>query len=181
MANQRSVEGPSDLERAVETGMMTGMVAAVPMGMFAMTAAATYQHLGFFTPMYRIAAVLDPTSLLVSLQEADAGSPFYFDPQPMFAGGAMHLALGGFFGVVFALLARSLRVRGPAALAAGVGYGLAVMALMGLVVLPLVADLLGGGRLVGDAASIVGWPTFAAWHVLYGLALGVWTLARPWP
>jgi len=174
-------EGLSSLERAIEAGILAGMMAAVPIGLFAAITAATYQRAGFFTPMYRIAAVLDPTSLLASTAEAAAGSPFFFDPQPLFSGGAMHLAIGGFFGVVFALLARTLRWRGRAAVLAGVLYGLAVAALMGLVVLPLAADLLGGGRLVGDAASIVGWPTFAAGHALYGLTLGTWTMARPWP
>jgi len=181
MAADRRVEGVSSLERAIEAGILAGMVAAVPMGLFATIAAATYQHMGFFTPMYRIAAVLDPTSMLVSMQEADTGSPFYFDLQPLVAGSAMHLAIAGFFGVVFALLARSLGIRGPVALPAGVLHGLAVMALMGLVVLPLAADLLGGGRAIADTASIVGWPTFTVGHVLYGLTLGAWTVARPWP
>jgi hypothetical protein len=125
--------------------------------------------------MYRIAAVLDPLPLEASLEEAAASSPsFYFYPQPMFAGFAVHLAIGGFFGILFVALARALRVRGPVSLAAGALYGLAVAALMGLVVLPVAADALGGGRQVAEAASIVGWPTFAAWHVVYGLGLGTW-------
>jgi len=168
------------VERAIETGMMAGMAAAVPMGIFAMIASATWQHAGFYTPMYRIASVLDPLPLEASLEEAAAGSPsFYFYPQPMFAGFAVHLAIGGFFGVLFVVLVRALRVRGPVALAAGVLYGLAVAALMGLVLLPLAADQLGGGRQIAEAASIVGWPTFAAWHLVYGLGLGTWILLRP--
>jgi len=63
--------------------------------------------------------------------------------------------------------------------AAGVLYGLGVAALMGLVLLPLGAELLGGGRQIAEAASIVGWPTFAAWHLLYGLGLGTWRLLWP--
>jgi len=182
MLGNRDVQGPPLIERVIEAGILAGMVAAVAMGIFAATASASYLQMGFYTPMYRIAAVLDPTSMLVSLQEAEAGSPsFYFDLQPLVAGTAMHLAIAGFFGVVFALLARGLRVRGPAALPAGILYGLAVMALMGLVVLPLAADLLGGGPPIADAASIVGWPTFAAEHVLYGLTLGGWTVIRPLP
>ena len=168
------------VERAIETGMMAGMAAAVPMGIFAMIASATWQRAGFYTPMYRIASVLDPLPLEASLEEAAAGSPsFYFYPQPMFAGFAVHLAIGGFFGVLFVVLVRALRVRGPASVAAGVLYGLGVAALMGLVLLPLGAELLGGGRQVAEAASIVGWPTFAAWHLLYGLGLGTWRLLWP--
>ncbi|HZA80622.1 MAG TPA: hypothetical protein VFC13_04015, partial [Actinomycetes bacterium] len=121
--------------------------------------------------------------LQASLEEAAADFPsFYFYPQPMFAGAAVHLGIGGFFGVLFVLLVRGqwARLRGaPVRLAAGVLYGLAVAALMGLVVLPVAADTLGGGRQIAETASIVGWPTFAAWHVVYGLGLGVWAARRP--
>jgi hypothetical protein len=177
MAQDSGTKGLAGVERAIETGMLAGMAAALPMGLFALIASATWQHAGFYTPMYRIASVLDPLPLQASLEEAAASWPsFYFYPQPMFAGAAVHLAIGGFFGVLFVLLIRGqrARLRGPAAVAAGVLYGLAVAALMGLVVLPVAADALGGGRQVAEAASIVGWPTFAAWHVVYGLGLGTW-------
>ena len=180
MAQQGGTTRLAGVERVIETGMMAGMAAAVPMAIFAMIASATWQRAGFYTPMYRIASVLDPLPLEASLEEAAAGSPsFYFYPQPMFAGFAVHLAIGGFFGVLFVVLVRALRVRGPASLAAGVLYGLAVAALMGLVLLPLAAEQLGGGRQIAEAASIVGWPTFAAWHLLYGLGLGIWMALRP--
>jgi uncharacterized membrane protein YagU involved in acid resistance len=180
MAQQRGTTRLAGVERAIETGMMAGMAAAVPMGIFAMVASATWQHAGFYTPWYRIAAVLDPLPLQASLEEAATDRPsFYFYPQPMFAGLAVHLAIGGFFGVLFVLLVRAVGVRGRVALAVGVAYGLAVGALMGLVLLPLAADLLGAGRQIGEAASIVGWPTFAAWHCIYGLGLGAWTMVRP--
>lgn len=180
MAQQGGTTRLAGVERAIETGMMAGMAAAVPMGLFAMIASATWQRAGFYTPMYRIASILDPLPLEASLEEAAAGSPsFYFYPQPMFAGAAVHLAIGGFFGVLFVALVRALRVRGPASLAAGVLYGLAVAALTGLALLPLAAEQLGGGRQIAEAASIVGWPTFAAWHLVYGLGLGTWTLLRP--
>lgn len=181
MTQGSETKGLAGVERAVETGMLAGMAAALPMGIFAMIASATWQHAGFYTPTYRIASVLDPLPLEASLEEAAASTPsFYFYPQPMFAGFAVHLAIGGVFGVLFVLLTRSLqeRLRGPAALAAGVLYGLAVAALMGLALLPLAADALGGGRQVAEAAAIVGWPTFAAWHVVYGLGLGVWAARR---
>jgi uncharacterized membrane protein YagU involved in acid resistance len=180
MAQEGGTTRLAGLERAIETGMMSGMAAAVPMGIFAMIASASWQRAGFYTPWYRIASVLDPLPLQASLEEAATGSPsFYFYPQPMFAGFAVHLAIGGFFGVLFVLLVRALRVRGPVALAAGVLYGLVVAALMGLLLLPVAADQLGGGRQIAEAASIVGWPTFAVWHLLYGLGLGTWTLLRP--
>jgi hypothetical protein len=185
MAQDRQTKGLAGVERAVETGMLTGIAAALPMGLFMLVASATWQRAGFYTPMYRIASVLDPLPLQASLEEAAADFPsFYFYPQPMFAGAAVHLAIGGFFGVLFVLLVRGrwARLRGAQArLAAGVLYGLGVAALMGLVVLPVAADALGGGRQVAETASIVGWPTFAAWHVVYGLGLGAWAARQPEP
>jgi hypothetical protein len=169
----------SAVERTIELGMMAGMAAAVPMGIFALIASGTWQHAGVYTPVYRIAAMLDPAPLEVSLEEAAAGSSFFFDPQSFFSGGAVHLALGGFFGVFFALLRYRLRWRGRLALAAGVAYGLAVMALMALVVLPLAAAAVGAGSEIADTASITGWPTFIVAHLLYGLGLGIWAALRP--
>jgi len=158
---------------------MAGIVAAVPMGLLVMIAGATWQHEGFFTPVYRVVSILDPAPLATALQEAASGSLFYFDQQPMFAGGGAHLAVGCFFGAVFALLARALRPRGPAVLAAGAAYGLAVMAFMAFAGLPLIASVLGGGEVIRDLPGDLGWPTFAAAHLVYGLALGVWFLLRP--
>jgi hypothetical protein len=180
MAQQGGTTRLAGVERAIENGMMAGMAAAVPMAIFAMIASATWQRAGFYTPMYRISSVLDRLPLEASLEEAAASSPsFYFYPQPMFAGFAVHLAIGGVFGILFVALVRALRVRGPVNLAAGLLYGLAVAVFMGLAWLPVAAEWLGGGRQIAEAASIVGWPTFLAWHLIYGLGLGTWALLRP--
>jgi uncharacterized membrane protein YagU involved in acid resistance len=178
----RQEPGPGDVpavQRAMEAGIMAGLLAALPMGLLTMIASATWRHAGFFTPAYRVAAILDPNPLQASLEEAATGSAFYFDQQPMFAGGAAHLGVGCVFGVVFALLAYALRPRGPAALGAGVAYGLAVMAFMALAGLPLAERVLGGGEAISGLPGAVGWPTFVAVHVLYGLVLGGWLLLRP--
>jgi uncharacterized membrane protein YagU involved in acid resistance len=167
------------VQRALEAGIMAGMVAAVPMGLLVLIASATVEHDGFFTPIYRVVSMLDPAPLLVSLQEAATGSQVYFDQQPMFAGGAAHLAVGAFFGAVFALVARYLRPQGPAALAVGVAYGLAVMLFMAVAGLPLIALVLGGGEVITNMPSDLGWLTFGAAHALYGLVLGAWILWRP--
>jgi hypothetical protein len=82
------------MQRALEAGIMAGMVAAVPMGLLVLIASATVEHDGFFTPTYRVVSMLDPTPLLDSLQEAATGSQFYFDQQPMFSGGAAHPEVG---------------------------------------------------------------------------------------
>jgi hypothetical protein len=170
---------PPAAQRALEAGIMAGLAAAVPAGLLVMIATAAWRHEGFFTPAYRVVAVLDPGPLRVSLEEAAVGLPFYADQQPLVAGCGAHLAVGCFFGVVFALLARALRPRGLAALALGLAYGLAVMVFMALAGLPLIERLLGGGEAISGLPGALGWPVFAAGHVVYGLALGAWLLLRP--
>jgi hypothetical protein len=166
------------LEKTLEGGILAGMASAAVMALFAMVAAATYLDLGFYTPLYLVAAVVEPGPLVVSRGEAAAGYRFYLELGAAVAGLAVHLAIGAAFGAVFALLARGLRLRGPLALVAGAGYGLAVMALMGLLVLPATAGETAGGRLVADAPDLLGWPTFAAEHLVYGLGLGTWAALR---
>jgi hypothetical protein len=158
---------------------MAGMVAAAVMALFAMVAAAASLDLGFYTPLYQVTATVEPGPLLVSTRQAAAGSRFYLELGPALAGAAVHLMIGAGFGAVFALLVRALRLRGLLGLAAGAGYGLAVMALMGLVLLPAVADQTAGGQLIAEVPDTLGWPVFAGEHLLYGLALGVLLALRP--
>jgi hypothetical protein len=161
-----------DLERTLEAGILTGMAAGLPMALFMVIASATWGHAGAFTPFYRIAAILDPAAFEISRQEAATGSPFWFEPQTAVPGACVHLALAGFFGMLFALLARGGRGRRPAALAvAGGAWGLLVAVVM-VPVLRLAARVLGGGSLIADLPGQLGWPTYLAMHLLYGLVLG---------
>jgi hypothetical protein len=93
--------------------------------------------------------------------------------------GAIHLMVGGLFGAVFGLGVRAARLRGRA-VGAGILYGLVVMALMSVVVLPVAGRLSGAGEPISNLAGRVGWATFAAVHALFGLVLGLWVLVRPW-
>lgn len=71
--------------------------------MYAMVASATYQHHGFFTPLYHIASTfIAPTQLMTSMQHAMMGSTFYF-AGPAVLGAAIHMMTGAMYGVVFAL------------------------------------------------------------------------------
>jgi hypothetical protein len=150
---------------------MTGMVAAAVMALFSMVAAAA--DLGVYGRLYLVTAIVEPGPLEVSMAEAEAGTGAFLEVGGAAAGLAVHLAIGAGFGAVFALLARGLHLRGLAALAAGAGYGLAVMALMGLLVLPAAAGQTAGGQLIADAPRLLGWPVFAVEHLLYGLTLGL--------
>ena len=183
----------SSIDRILVPGILAGMVAAVPMGIFSMIAAATYQHRGFFTPMYHIASLLGDDTAARSLQEAASGDVFFFVPEPTIFGVAMHLVVGGFFGAIFAVVARVLlsrvepsRVEPSRALpsrasiiAVGVVYALLVMLLMSLVLVPAADAVLSGEERVSSFASVAGWGTFTIQHVIYGLVLGLWPVFRP--
>jgi len=168
----------SGIDRILIPGILSGMVAAVAMGIFAMIAAATYQHRGFFTPMYQITALLGDGTMGRSVQEAARGNMFLLVPEPMLFGVAMHLLIGGFFGGMFALVARavprrlSLFVVGPV-------FGLVVMVVMSFALVPLADAAMSGDRRVSSYAGLSGWWTFTSAHVIYGLVLGLWSVWRP--
>lgn len=161
-------------------GILAGLLGAVVMGMYAMIAHLTYKGAGFFTPLYHIAATFtDPKSMEVSMREAMAGRDFYFDAGPATLGLAVHMMTGAAWGALFGLLAVGLTRLG--AVVAGVVYGAAVLVVMSFVVLPVVADLFGGGPPISDMAEMSGWGTFTVEHLMFGLVTGVVVAAWPRP
>ncbi len=175
MAEVRSVPRGEAIDRALVPGAMAGLVAAVVMGLFAMIAAVTWRHLPSSTPLREIAVLAVPPA-----QQAAGGQQLDTAREPLVLAGAIHLAVGALFGAVFGLAARVARLRGSAAVAAGIVYGLVVMALMSVVVLPAAGRLSEAGEPISNLAGGVGWATFTAVHVLFGLVLGLWVLVRPW-
>jgi hypothetical protein len=172
-------EKPS-IGRAVVGGLIAGLIAAVFMAIYAMVAGATYLGSGFFTPMYHIAsALIEPTAMETSMEQAMEGGLFYFAPGPAGLGLLIHMAVGAIFGGIFGLILWTLRLRGGIAVASGVLYGLLVLAAMSFVGLPIVADVFGGGEPIEQMPAMVGWPTFTIEHALFGLVLGLWPLLRP--
>ena len=167
---------PDDLVRTLGRGAVGGMVAAAVMAMFAMVASVTYQHHGFFTPLFHIAAVAGSSSaMMTSMQQAMAGNRFWFAPGAALVGLAIHLMTGAAFGMMFAAIARVLPRRWW--LAAGATFGLAVFAGSAFVDLPAAASITGSGDVIANMASMVGWATFAIEHVMFGIALAVYLLA----
>jgi len=141
------------------------------MALFMMVASASWAHAGVFTPFYRIAAILDPAAFEISRQEAATGSPFWLEPQTALPGACVHLALAGLFGMLFVLLVHGGLDRRPGGLLlAGVACGLLVAVVM-VPVLRLAARVLGGGALIADLPAHLGWPTYLAMHLVYGLSL----------
>jgi hypothetical protein len=87
------------------------------------------------------------------------------------------LLIGAVYGIAFAALGRTVR---PGLLViSGPVYGLAVFALSSFVLLPIAAAITGSVDVISHMARMVGWPTFALEHMLFGAVLGgVVLLAR---
>jgi len=182
MAGSPGVRRAEALDRILAPGILAGMVAAVAMGLLAVTAAVTWRHLAASTPLSEIAVLADP-------RFAGPATDQPVPKEPLVFAGAIQLLIGGLLGAAFGLLARATRLAGlldrgargaAAVLVAGLLYGLVVMALMATVVLPLAGRLSGAGAPISDLPARVGWATFAAEHLLFGLVLGLWVLVRPW-
>ncbi|MCA1701970.1 MAG: hypothetical protein LC808_01335 [Actinobacteria bacterium] len=161
------------IQRTVALGATGGIIAAVVMAIYAMVAAATYQHTGFFTPMYHIASsVMSPSTMMASAKDASQGHLFDLSLGPALVGLVVHMVVGAAYGIVFALLARLLTLRGVTLVLAGALFGLVAMGISSVALLPATASLLGGGEPISDMPTIVGWPTFSLEHILFGVVLG---------
>jgi hypothetical protein len=150
-------------------GALVGVIGGILMGLFTMLATSTYLQMGFFTPLYAIAApLIGRQTLLTSM----ANGIFYFAPGPALLGLLVHLLWAAFWGMLFGLIARGLHLIEGAALIGGLVYGLLVMLIMVFVVVPIVGapDL---PRLVGSLSFIIAHALF------YGLPLGLWPLVQP--
>lgn len=170
---------PEVLELVVQKGIFAGFGASLAMGLLAMAASATYAGRGFFTPAYHVAFTIDPNTLGQSLQKAEAGERFYFAQESFMFGAVAHIMVGAILGALFAVLAMRLHLRDKRALVGGVVYGLAVLMLMSVLVLPVVAQMSGAGQPISRMGGEIGWLTWIVLHVIFGLALGVWVYVRP--
>ena len=168
-----------ELEPLLQRGIFAGFGASMMMGFFAMAASGTYAGRGFFTPAYHVAFTIDPNTLGLSIQKAREGEPLFFSHEPFVFGVAAHVMVGAILGALFALLAPRLRLRERRALWGGLIYGLAIMVLMSVLILPVVAEMSGAGQPISRMGGDIGWPTWVALHAIFGLALGLWLYVRP--
>lgn len=153
-------------------GAIGGMIAGVAM---AMVASVTYQHHGFFTPLFHISALFgSPKSMMTSIGEAMAGNKFWFAAGPAFVGLMIHMVTGAAYGMVFALVAR--RLHRNALVPVGMVFGLGTFFVSSFVGLRVAATITGAGTTISDMAKMVGWPTFALEHLMFGLVLGALAL-----
>lgn len=170
---------PDVLELVLQKGIFAGFGASMAMGLLAMAGSATYAGRGFFTPAYHVAFTIDPNTLIQSLQKAEAGERFFFAQESFIFGSVAHVMVGAVLGALFAVLAMRLHLRDKRALVGGVVYGLAVLVLMSVLVLPVVAEMSGAGQPISRMGGDIGWLTWVVLHVIFGLALGLWVYVRP--
>ena len=157
-------------------GAVYGTVAGMAMAMFAMIASVTYQHHGFFTPLYHISALLgSPDAMMMSVSQAMAGHHFWFAAGPALLGLMIHMVTGAAYGVVFVLITQ--RLRRSLVIPAGMAYGLAVFVVSSFIGLPIAAKLTDAGPVITNMAKMVGWSTFAVEHLMFGTVLGLLTCA----
>lgn len=158
------------LSRTIAMGALAGLIGSLAMAMFAMIAASTYQGTGFFTPLYHIASVfIDPSTMMTSMQQAMGGGSFSFSFGPALVGVVVHMMVGVMYGIVFAFMVKAIKVSGPMLLLAGVIYGAIVFVVSAWVGLPIAASIFSSGDQIADMATMVGYGTFAAEHLLFGL------------
>lgn len=164
----------SGLGHAVAVGAGGGLVASLVMAGYAMIASISYQHRGFFTPLYHIASLfIAPKTMMTSMMHAMGGSSFYFSAGPAITGAVIHMMTGLLYGAVFAAVVWAARLRGAAVVAAGAVWGVLVFAASTWLALPVAAKIFSSGDQITHMAKMVGYPTFLLEHVLFGLALGL--------
>jgi len=158
---------PAPMHRYLASAALAGVGGAMAMAMVAMVASVTYQHHGLFTPVFHIAALFGSAkAMTTSAHEAMLGHRFWFTPGAAATGLLVHVMTGVFYGLVFAAVAPIVPRR--AMIPAGMLFGLAVFGLSAFVDLPAAAAVTGAGSVIGHMARIVGYPTFAVEHVVFG-------------
>lgn len=154
-------------------GAAAGLVASVVMGMYAMIT-SVYNDTGFFTPLYHIASSIgSPKAMMDSMMAAETGDSLHFVASSALLGAAIHMMVGIMAGVVFVLLLSLRPLSRMVTVAAGIVYGLLVMAANSLVLLPATAATFDSGDPVAHMGKVAGWTTFTVEHVIYGLVLAL--------
>ncbi len=150
-------------------GVLVGMLGGILMALFVMLATATYLQMGFFTPLYAIAAPLIGQQLVMtSLLQGS----FYLALGPALLGLVIHLLWAGLWGLIFGLLARRLHLTGGVAIISGLVYGVLVMLVMIFIVVPIVG--------APNLLLLLGSFSFTIANALfYGLPLGLWPVMQP--
>ena len=139
-------------------GLIAGLIAGIVMAMFMMLVTGLSGQ-GFLAPLYAIAATFNPSWAMTK----------GFAVAPILVGLMVHMMNSAVFGLIFALLARLLFPRAltlPLAAVAGSVWGLILLGVNQLIILPLVDT-----PLVTATNGIFGWWLIG--HLMYGVVFGV--------
>ncbi len=154
-------------------GAVAGVIASVPMAMYAMIAAWA-KDTGFFTPLYHIASLfLSDDSMMTSMTDGGSGSAFTFEFGPALLGVVIHMMTGAMYGVVFALAISRLVLNRSLIVGAGLVWGAMVFAVSAWIGLPIAAAVFNSGDQITSMAEMAGYGTFVIEHLVYGLVLGL--------
>lgn len=178
MSSSAGTRRASELDRLLAPASLAGMIAGASAGLVAMTT-TWLAGSGFLTPLYGVVQTLNPLIVATSVSHAQAGDSVYVVRDPMIAGAAVMLTIGGVLGMIFLAIARRLPSRWPVSLITGVGFALGLLALFTLTGLSPTSRLVAGSPPMGDLSVVVGWMVLLAQYLTFGLVLGAWAAWRP--
>lgn len=141
--------------------ILAGLIASIVMGMWEMVVEQVAGGNGFWSPVTYIAA-----TILRDYQQVP--TPVPFEALPVVLGLMGHMMNSVLLGAGFALITRPAHGSRNELIAFGAAYGIAVMLIMWLVVLPLVDPVMLRVNVVG----------FFIAHIMWGVGLGIalgWT------
>lgn len=165
----------SGLDRLIVPGVLAGMVAAVPMAITGVVM-SLFQEQGPLGPIQRIAYVVVDNGMVATAEAQWAENAFFVNGNFFIFGLVAHLSTAALFGAVFGLLIDRIGPR-YRVLMVGPLYGLGVMMIMLLVVLPITDRVLDADQLVVGIPGRIGYASFVLQHLVYGWYLGIWR----WP
>jgi len=142
----------------IRWGLIAGLIGGIVMAMFMMIVTAL-TGMGFLAPLYAIAATFNHAWAMTK----------GFDLAAILVGLMLHMVNSAVFGLIFALLGAWLLPRAlalPAAAMAGMVWGLILLAINQLIVLPLV-----DAPMAVATNGIFGW--WLVGHLMFGVVLGV--------
>ena len=155
-------------------GAGAGVVASVAMGMYAMVASYLKDD-GFFTPLHHIASLFAAPSSMVESMTAHQmeGDGFVVTAGVAMLGAVIHMMTGAMYGALLGLAVARLNLGTGALAGIGLVYGALVFVMSAFVGLPLAAAILDAGDPIADMASLAGWWTFLAEHLVFGVVAAV--------
>ncbi len=164
----------TSVSRGLTVGLFGGVIGSLAMAMYAMIISDLVKHTGFFTPLYHIASsFISGNAMMTSIAQATDGSSGYFDFGPAMLGAIVHMMTGATAGAIFGVIISKIHASRAITVVAGTIFGLLVMVVNGVIGLPIVSRIFGGGESISEMAKIVGWGHFTAQHVIFGMALGI--------